>query len=168
MPAESPAAQVRRFQREAELFYGVTDDPYSAAFLLSDGQWLDFSEGGGNGRAQDHRNVAHLLPDSDLADESRQGAQTQNMRTWMIRAQAMRVSRSPSRSGQADYVLLDFPRDPVAAAALLQDRRSILRYADGAAVASVALPDGTREEIDPYSPSALREVLDRIRGGDRP
>ena len=41
--------------------YGTTDDPHLGAFLLPDGDFLDFSEGSGS-RTQDHRNVTWVLP----------------------------------------------------------------------------------------------------------
>lgn len=41
--------------------YGLTDHWPSAGYILPDGSLLDFSEGGGMGRVQDHRNVGFLL-----------------------------------------------------------------------------------------------------------
>src|SRR5574342_644100 len=61
---------------EAVAVYGTTDDPTSVGFLLADGRWLDFSEGSGMGRAQDHRHVAGLLDDDEQAPEHVQGART--------------------------------------------------------------------------------------------
>jgi len=37
--------------------FGLTENPADAGFLLSNGDMLDFSEGGGMGRTQDHRAV---------------------------------------------------------------------------------------------------------------
>jgi hypothetical protein len=49
----------------AKTFYGTTEDPYSAGYLLPDGEMLDFSEGGGQGRTLDHRNIGIVYPASD-------------------------------------------------------------------------------------------------------
>ena len=41
--------------------YGITDSAYDAGYILADGQMLDFSEGGGMGRVQDHRNICQFF-----------------------------------------------------------------------------------------------------------
>jgi quinol monooxygenase YgiN len=41
--------------------YGLTESWQSAGYILPDGTLLDFSEGGGEGRSQDHRNVEFLV-----------------------------------------------------------------------------------------------------------
>jgi hypothetical protein len=50
---------------KARAFYGTTDNPFDAGYLLPDGEMLDFSEGGGMGRVLDHRNVGIVYPASD-------------------------------------------------------------------------------------------------------
>jgi hypothetical protein len=41
--------------------YGITDSFYDAGYILPDGQLLDYSEGRGMGRTQDHRNVCQFF-----------------------------------------------------------------------------------------------------------
>lgn len=49
----------------AKAHYGTTDNPYNAGYMLPDGTMLDFSEGGGQGRTLDHRNIGVVFPRSD-------------------------------------------------------------------------------------------------------
>lgn len=99
---------VRNRQARAVRLYGTTDDPGSAGFVLTSGDWLDFNEGRGGGqRAQDHRNIAQLLAPAERAPDS---SVTDDMHRWMDLAHAVRVNVSGNyRRGDVD-VMLDFPR----------------------------------------------------------
>jgi hypothetical protein len=54
--------------------FGLTENPFEAGYLLSNGDLLDFSEGGGIGRSQDHRAV--------VADTSDNYADARSYLVW--------------------------------------------------------------------------------------
>lgn len=147
-------------QREAISEYGTTDNPVSVGFILSSGEWLDFSEGTYGPRTEDHRHVGHLLQDGERASEWEQNPQTKNMDRWMDLTHAMRVHRSGARRG--DYAMLDLPQDPEALRAVLRARRSIYRYLEGCDLVEVNGPGGFKREVDPYEPTLLAEVFDEL------
>lgn len=101
---------VRDRQARAVRLYGTTDNPASAGFVLTSGDWLDFNEGRSGNRAQDHRNVAQLLAPRERAPDSSVSQRTDDMHRWMDLAHAVRVNVSGNyRRGEVD-VMLDLPR----------------------------------------------------------
>lgn len=46
----------KTYEERMRDYYGTTDDPSLGGYLLTDGEFLDFSEGGGQ-RTMDHRSV---------------------------------------------------------------------------------------------------------------
>jgi hypothetical protein len=74
--------------------YGVTDDFAKAGYLLPDGSFLDFSDGG-SGQVVDHRNVAFVLrSDSPGARAADRGDRTEAMFAFMLASGAIRVHPS--------------------------------------------------------------------------
>ena len=109
--------------------YGVTDNPGCVAFILSDGSWIDFSEGS-DLRAQDHRAITWLVPEDEQAALQIRGEpeRTLVMNHWMNVAQAIRVSL-----GSSGYALVDLPDEAEATVAVLRDPRGLgrwVRFAD--------------------------------------
>jgi hypothetical protein len=109
--------------------YGMTDDPGCAAFILSDGAWLDFSEGSGF-RSQDHRNITWLVPEDEQAPLQIRGEpeRTLVMNHWMNVTQAIRVGL-----GSSGYALVDLPDDAAATFAVLRDPMVLGRWVRHAA-----------------------------------
>lgn len=147
-------------QAEAVAIYGETDNPVSVGFVLSDGRWVDFSEGSGGIRSLDHRNVGHLLDPDEQAPEQQTGNRAIDMHTWMDLAHAIRVNVQPGGHGHQSYALVDLPRDREALTDVLRARRSLLRLLDGIDVVRVGLQDGHVVDLDPYRPGELMAVLD--------
>jgi hypothetical protein len=57
-------------EKEALEFYGETDDPIKAGYVLSTGKFLDYSEGGYE-RSLDHRNIESIMDDPEESKGSR-------------------------------------------------------------------------------------------------
>ena len=57
-------------EKEAVEFYGVTDNPQLAGYILSDGRFLDYSEGGYE-ISLDHRNIENIMDDPEESKGSR-------------------------------------------------------------------------------------------------
>lgn len=105
----SRSKSVQDRQARAVRVYGTTENPHSAGFVLTSGDWLDFSGGRGGQRAQDHRNIAQLLPPAERAPDSSVSQRTDDMHRWMDLAHAVRVNVSGNyRRGEVD-VMLDLP-----------------------------------------------------------
>lgn len=112
---------VKGRQDLAAKHYGVTNDPEKAAFLMSNGLWLDFSEGSDT-RSQDHRNITWFVPEEEqakLPDD-----RTSVMKHWMNTAEAIRVS-----IGRDGYAMIDLPDGAEATVAVLKDPMTVGRYA---------------------------------------
>lgn len=112
---------VKGRQDLAAKHYGVTDDPQKAAFLMSNGLWLDFSEGSDT-RSQDHRNITWFVPEEErakLPDD-----RTAVMNHWMNTTEAIRVS-----IGRDGYAMIDLPDGAEATVAVLKDPMTVGRYA---------------------------------------
>ena len=57
-------------EKEALEFYGETDDPIKAGYVLSTGRFLDYSEGGYE-RSLDHRNIESIMEEPEESKGSR-------------------------------------------------------------------------------------------------
>ena len=75
-------------EKEAVKFYGVTDSPHYAGYILSDGRFLDFSEGGYE-RSLDHRNIENIMDDPE---ESKGSRYSDYVEPFMKMTGAIRVS----------------------------------------------------------------------------
>lgn len=160
-------SSAKALRDRAVRYYGITDDPALTGFLLADGRWLDFSEGG-DMRSLDHRNVGHLLPDVEAAKLEIRGdpEPTLVMNEWMNRAEAVRVSL-----GSNGYGLIDLPDDATATVAVLRDPRLIARWAANASDWDVGWRGRVRQAASPSELGAhLRAIRDQAlaevtRGG---
>ena len=112
-------------QALAKKHYGLTDDPESVGFILSNGDWIDFSEGQGGPRGLDHRNVTWLVPDDEQAALQVRGEpeRTLVMNHWMNATHAVRVSL-----GSSGYALIDLPDDPDAVLDVLDHPLGLTRW----------------------------------------
>jgi hypothetical protein len=75
-------------EKEAVKFYGETNDPYKAGYVLSTGRFLDFSEGGYE-RSLDHRNIESIMDDPEESQGSRYA---DYVNPFMVLTGAIRVS----------------------------------------------------------------------------
>jgi hypothetical protein len=75
-------------EKEALEFYGETDDPIKAGYVLSTGRFLDYSEGGYE-RSLDHRNIESIM---DEPEESRGSRYSDYVVPFMNLTGAIRVS----------------------------------------------------------------------------
>jgi len=57
-------------EKEALEFYGETNDPIKAGYVLSSGKFLDYSEGGYE-RSLDHRNIESVMDEPEESQGSR-------------------------------------------------------------------------------------------------
>lgn len=161
-----PRKTARRLRDEAVTVYGETMSPYDVGFILADGRWLDFSEGSGMGRTQDHRHIGHLLEDArgDLEEGLDPTNRTAVMNAWMNRAEAIRVGRSLGRRGEVDYAFLDLPEDAIARTAVLLDLRPVARFLRGVGQVDIVLEEGGRtQRIEAGSVAEALSALDMLR-----
>jgi hypothetical protein len=75
-------------EKEALEFYGETDDPIKAGYVLSTGKFLDYSEGGYE-RSLDHRNIESIM---DVPEESKGSRYSDYVVPFMNLTGAIRVS----------------------------------------------------------------------------
>lgn len=75
-------------EKEALEFYGETDDPMKAGYVLSTGKFLDYSEGGYE-RSLDHRNIENVMDDPE---ESKGDRYRDYVVPFMTSTGAIRVS----------------------------------------------------------------------------
>ena len=75
-------------EKEAIKYYGETNDPYKAGYILSTGKFLDYSEGGYE-RSLDHRNIESIL---DTPGESKGSRYSDYVQPFMQMTGAIRVS----------------------------------------------------------------------------
>jgi hypothetical protein len=75
-------------EKEALEFYGETNEPEKAGYVLSTGKFLDFSEGGYE-RSLDHRNIESIL---DTPEESKGSRYSDYVQPFMQMTGAIRVS----------------------------------------------------------------------------
>jgi hypothetical protein len=75
-------------EKEALEFYGETDDPIKAGYVLSTGRFLDYSEGGYE-RSLDHRNIESIM---DEPEESKGSRYSDYVVPFMNLTGAIRVS----------------------------------------------------------------------------
>jgi hypothetical protein len=80
------ALDIHPKEKEALEFYGETDDPIKAGYVLSTGRFLDFSEGGDE-RSLDHRNIENVIeaPENSYGDRYRDYVQPFMNSTGAIR-----------------------------------------------------------------------------------
>jgi len=103
----------------AKAQFGRTDDPYTAGYILDDGDMLDFSGGvsdepyfAGHTRNKDHREISSLetgAGDSALIDvRNDPGSAHGYMVDFMNRTNAVRISVSPSMGNKPPSVDFEF------------------------------------------------------------
>ena len=182
--ARSPLRSTTTHDRQARAVrvYGVTGDPHATGFVLTSGDWLDFSEGRGGQRSQDHRHIAHLLAPRERSENA---SSTDAMHRWMDLAHAVRVHVSGSyRRGEID-VMIDLPRSRAALLDLQANSHVLQRFLRDAGATRVEvngvirtprlLWDGEKKvrriraahvttEVDPYRwyavANAIQSMLD--------
>jgi hypothetical protein len=158
------ARSVAGRQALAKKTYGLTQDPTSVGFILSNGEWIDFSEGQGGPRTMDHRAVTWLVPDDEKAVLAVRGEpeRTLVMNHWMNQTHALRVSLSDN-----GYALLDFPDEPAAVLDLLDHLGGLVRWCRSARDFDVhyggrTWSNVTRMEL-PRVFEAIREMADQAQ-----
>lgn len=138
--------------RKAVAEYGLTGSIYDAGYLLPDGSMLDFSEGGGMGRTQDHRNVGQvLLPAVARRYEAVYGGHSKAMAYFMA-AGAIRILAQPGRDGDLGVDLVAHPTS--------EQYREIAQWADVFSSVVVDLSD-----LDASTLASKTFEPDEVRAG---
>jgi len=75
-------------EKEAIKYYGETNDPYKAGYILSTGKFLDYSEGQPD-RTLDHRDIENIMDDPE---ESKGSRYADYVNPFMVLTGAIRVS----------------------------------------------------------------------------
>lgn len=79
-------------EKRAVKLYGTTVSVFNAGYMLQDGTMLDFSEGGGEGRCIDHRNISYFYN----YDKYEYGVLTKQMLKFMARGNIRIMPESAS------------------------------------------------------------------------
>lgn len=79
---------IHPYEKKALKFYGETNNPQKAGYVLSTGKFLDYSEGGYE-RSLDHRNIEYIM---DEPEESKGDRYRDYVVPFMTSTGAIRVS----------------------------------------------------------------------------
>lgn len=148
-------------------YFGTTENPYEAGFVMSDGEMLDLSgknDGGSAGlRQRDHREVSSLVFEAGYPRRKEDdGTATPAMFLFMRETGAIRFSRHRygphDREGNGGDAMIQVEKKPTVAQV-----QAVARACVGCTYVRISHgQDREMVEIEPATPGRVRMVLESI------